>query len=230
MTFNYVNYETVNELGCRFYLTPAGPLPSITTVLGKTEPEEKRLSLQRWRESLGAELADQKSREATERGTLVHLLVERYLKGEDVFAPIDGQEVPAVGRSAFNCLKMGLLKKITEVWGQEESLYSPSLLIAGRFDCIGVYDGVPSVIDFKTAGRVKSEADISEYKLQLSFYATAHNELFGTSIRQGVVVMAADVGMPLQFKIELNDELLHEVKIRSQLFWSQLNEAVLSAA
>ena len=207
MMYPYQDYQTSNELGLRWYHTPAGPCPSITTVLGMSEPPEKAASLKRWQEALGPALAAQKSKEACDHGTTVHLLAERFLKGEDLLAPDEqGQPIPQTAIGAFNALKLKL-KQIDEVWGQEKSIYSPTLEVAGRFDCIGRYRKVPSAIDFKTASRIKSDGDIYSYKLQLCFYACAHNELFGTDIRQGVILMSSAGGMPQEFIVNIEDHI-----------------------
>lgn len=207
MKFKYEDYSTSNELGLRWYHTPHGAFPSITTVLGLSEPPEKQAALKRWQDSLGAVQAAKKSKEATDHGTAVHLLAERFLKGEDLLAPDEqGNPIPQQAIASFNALKLKL-KQINDVWGQEQSIYSPTLAVAGRFDCIGEYKKVPSVIDFKTASRIKSDADIYSYKLQLCFYACAHNELFGTDIRQGVILMSSAGGMPQEFVVNIEDHI-----------------------
>lgn len=201
-------------------MTPVGALPSITTVLSVSQPAEKVASLEAWRNSLGHEQAAKKTKEATDHGTIVHLLVERFLKNEELMAPTSEGTITPMDVLAFNSLKIDL-KNITEIWGQEQALYSNELEIAGRFDCIGCYKGVPSVIDIKTAGRIKSEADIEDYKLQLAFYAKAHNELFGTNIDQGVILMAANRGFPERWVIKLSPHI-EALKQRSAIFWQKV--------
>lgn len=185
--------------------------------MGFTETEEKKASLKRWQESLGSVKAAAVSKAATDRGTNVHLLCERYLKGEQVDAPIDGARVPEADMQSFNALKMKL-KGINEVWGQEVALYSKSIEIAGRCDLIGVYKGVPVIIDFKTASRVKKHEDIGNYKVQLAFYALAHNEMFDTDIQEGVILMVADSGFPQEFRVKLADHM-QELRNRAASFW-----------
>ena len=88
----------------RKYDTPLGKMPSITSILGTTAPAEKQASLKRWQDSLGSQKAAAVTKKAADHGTNVHLLSERFLKGEDVFAPIDGAPVPYDDRNAFNAL------------------------------------------------------------------------------------------------------------------------------
>ena len=200
---------------------PNGSYPSITTILGTTAPPDKVASLQNWRNSLGHAKADAVSKKATDHGTNVHLLAERYLKKENVSSPINGQPVPQTDMAAFNALKLKL-DKIDEIWGQEVPLYSTSYEVAGRCDLVGKYKGVPVIVDFKTASRVKSRKDIHDYELQLLFYATAHNEMFGTNIEQGIILMVADSGFPQEFKIVFTDELKAELRQRVDKYWASV--------
>lgn len=195
--FNYVNFDTIEIAGMRFYdLKNNKKYPSITTVLGRTTSEEKRQSLENWRKSLGEEEADKRSKEAANRGTKLHLLAERYLKNEPLIN--DGEDISQKEMGIFNGIKLAL-NKIDEVWGQEVVLYSDVLEVAGRCDLIGKYKGVPSIIDFKTTTKLKSKSDIEDYFLQTSFYGMAHNELFGTRINNIVILMVNELGFPLEF-------------------------------
>lgn len=225
MILEYPEYSTTSEMGMRWYHTPDGALPSITTILGGTEAPEKTASLENWRNSLGREKAAAKTKEATDHGTMVHLLAERYLKKEEVFAPVEGKPVPQGDKDAFNSLKLKL-NRINSIWGQEKAVYSSILNVAGRFDCAGEYNGTPSIIDFKTAARVKSRADVSDYELQLAFYAVAHNERFGTDIKQGVILMAAAKGFPLEFIVPITDELIEQLAVRAEAFWAKVLQKV----
>lgn len=190
-----------------------------------TEPAEKKEALKKWQESLGVQKAAEVSKKATDHGTNVHLLTERFLKGEDPLAPIGGKPVPFDDINAFNALKL-LLKKIDEVWGQEVPLYSTSLEVCGRCDFVGIYKGRPVIVDFKTSSRIKSKSDIHSYKLQLAFYAKAHNEMFGTDIQEGVILMVAETGFPMEFIVKLS-EVETELRERCAAFWSaSINNAV----
>lgn len=224
MTFTYPELSTVSHNG-RWYCTPQDKYyPSITTILGTTSPPEKVASLENWRNSLGHAKADAVSKTAMERGTNVHLLAERYLKGEQVDAHIGGKPVPHPDMASFNALKFKL-KNIDEVWGQEVALYSDSIEVAGRCDLVGKYKGVPCIVDFKTASRIKKREDINDYALQLAFYAIAHNEMFGTDINTGVILMVAETGFPMEFTIDLPDQY-EELGKRVEIFWAKaLNSA-----
>jgi genome maintenance exonuclease 1 len=175
-----------------------------------------KASLKRWQDALGTR-AQEISKAATDRGTNVHLLAERYLKKQQVDAPIDGRPVPEADMASFKALKLKL-DKVDEVWGQECALYSTSIEIAGRCDLVGTYKRLPVIIDFKTAGRLKGHKDIGAYKVQLAFYALAHNEMFGTNIEDGIILMVADTGFPMEFKVKLADHM-EELRDRAAAYW-----------
>lgn len=221
MRYEYQEMETETAMGGRWYLTSYGPYPSITTILGFTEPPEKTASLENWRNSLGIEKANEVSKKATDHGTNVHLLAERYLKKEKIDAPINEQPVPQPDIAAFNALKLKL-DKIDEIWGQEVALYSTELEVAGRCDLVGKYKGVPVIVDFKTASRVKGRKDIHDYELQLLFYALAHNQMHNTDIQQGIILMVSDTGFPQEFKVDFTDELKAELKKRVSAYWKAI--------
>lgn len=219
MQFNYPILESTNVSGLRVYKTPNGDYyPSITTILGKTESEEKKVSLKRWQESLGVTAAQKVTRDAAERGTLVHTLIERYLKKEKLVE--DNENIPQPILNLFNALKLKL-NKIEEVWCLEAALYSDSLGVAGRTDCVGVYGGKESIIDFKTSTRIKNNKDIEDYKHQLCAYAIMHNEMFGTNIEHGVILMTSASGFPQEFNINLLN-YIEPLFNRVELFYSKL--------
>jgi len=62
-------------------------------------------------------------------------------------------------------------------------------LYAGTADCVGIYEDIPSLIDFKTAKKIKKREWIEDYFLQGCAYANAHNVMFGTDIKQVVILM-----------------------------------------
>lgn len=200
MKFDYPEITAHSVNGMRFYETPQGNFyPSITTILGKTMSEEKSKALDRWRNAIGAVNAQKKTQDAADRGTAVHTMIERHLKDEEVCKP---NEFSHEHVTLFNSLKTKL-KKIDEVWCQEVGLWSDLLTLAGRVDCIGVYKGQEAIIDFKTSTRLKNETDIEDYRFQLCAYALMHNEMFGTNIEKGVILMASGNGFPQEFHVDL---------------------------
>jgi genome maintenance exonuclease 1 len=214
MKYQYSDLHTVSENGLRMYVVDEHvKYPSITTILGNTISEEKQKSLNDWANSIGVQEAAQITSDAATKGTGVHLLIERHLNKEPLFK-FDGEFTPQM-IGLFNSLKFKL-KNIKEVWGQEVALYSNLLRVAGRCDCIGVYQDEVRIIDFKTSRKLKSADVIEDYYLQLTAYSLMHNEQFGTNISKGVILMAADEGFPLEFKVDLEpyiDKLVDRVNL-----------------
>ena len=200
MKFSYPDIPSSQIHGMRVYERAGKYYPSVTTILGTTMPEEKAVSLEKWRTSLGRDKADKVTRDAANNGTKVHKLIERYLKREQLIR--EGEIFDPLDISGFNALKLKL-KKIDEMWGLEIALYSDLLEIAGRCDCVGVYRGRPSIIDFKTSIRLKGEKQIEDYKLQICAYSIMHNEIFGTEISDGVILMTSAGGFPQEFLLDL---------------------------
>ena len=199
MKFDYQEIETIEEFNLRWYLTPIEPFPSITSMLSKTKSKESEMAIKRWQESIGLEKANKILTDAGTNGTAVHLLCERYLKKED----LKKEEFTQFQLEGFFSLKP-YLNKITDVWGQEVALFSKTLRIAGRCDCIGIFEGKESIIDFKTSLRNKNSNDIEDYYYQLAFYAQAHNEMFGTNINNGVILMTNANGLPSRIEVDFN--------------------------
>jgi genome maintenance exonuclease 1 len=90
---------------------------------------------------------------------------------------------------------------VNEFWGVEVPLYFPKLY-AGTTDCVGIHQQDESIIDFKQTNKPKRQEWIEDYFLQLTAYALAHNEVYGTKIRKGVVLMCVkpecdDMGNPI---------------------------------
>jgi genome maintenance exonuclease 1 len=174
----------------RKYVDPRGnKLPSVTTILDKTKSEESKQALAAWRRSVGDKKADEITKEAAFRGTLMHSFLERYLKGEN---PTPGTNFyhKQSSKMAEVILENYLRPFLDEVWGLEVSLYYPELY-AGTTDVLGVYQGIPSIIDFKQTNQPKTDERVEDYKAQLVAYAAAHNAIYGTNIKQGVILMCS---------------------------------------
>lgn len=222
MKFIPKDIQSISQEGMRLYNISDGVYyPSITTVLSGTVPEEKKKSLQAWRDSVGHAEADRISLEATTNGTAVHEIIEKYLNGDKAAA--DDGVYSKAQISAFNAIKVKL-SEINEVWAQEAALYSHELGVAGRCDCVGLYKGNPAIIDFKTSSKFKKAKDIEDYFLQLTAYGIMFDEMYGTSICHGVILMVSAGSFPQEFRINLKD-FEHKLKDRvSQFYASLLNQ------
>lgn len=172
----------------RTYTTPSGEkYPSITTVLGYRD----RWKWAEWRKSIGAEEANRITRHATTRGTAVHNIAEKYINNERPYVVEDNEKMPHV-QYGWKVLKKVIDENVGKIYMQECTLYSDDLKVAGRVDCIGEYNGVPSIIDFKTSSRVKKEEDIKSYFMQECAYSIMFKEQTGIDIKQLVTIMVVD--------------------------------------
>ncbi len=187
--YNYAPLNRTTVEGKRHYSLPDGSkVPSVTTILDRTKPEESRIALANWRKAIGEERAQQITTEAANRGTRMHAYLEHYILQEDMKPlPTNPYAHPSWFMAAEVILK-GLVN-VDEFWGTEVPVYY-SGLYAGTTDCLGVWKGRPAIMDFKQSNKVKKREYIGDYFLQLAAYAQAHNHTHGTNIRDGVILMA----------------------------------------
>lgn len=205
MKFKHIDVPELFDLtdkivhGQRFYTLPTGEkYPSITTVLSAKGKEW----LNDWKKMLGPEKADAETQRCSERGTAVHDMIERYLNNND--EPTKGHSREHI--SMFNQARLRLNQHVNNIRIQEAPLFSHRLKLAGRVDCIGEYDGVLSVIDFKTSNSNKTTEMIEDYYLQCTAYAVMYFEMYGIFIEDIVIIMAVEKGMmPLVFKQKIYD-------------------------
>ena len=168
--------------GKRFYVTPDGnAYPSITTILSLQD----KPGLKKWREYVGEKEAKRISRESMRIGTAVHQMCEFYLC--NYIVKLDKEE--KVIRDTFNRIRF-LLGNINNIVGTEIALYSDVLRVAGTADCIAEYNGVPSIIDFKTSRKPKKEEWIDDYYMQTFAYKLMFEEMTGIEIKQVVILIA----------------------------------------
>jgi genome maintenance exonuclease 1 len=200
--FDYKPLNRVTEDGKRLYATPDGKrLPSVTTVLDKTKPEEKKAALNEWRRRVGVENAQKITTEAANRGTRMHTYLEDYIKQGQLKELGSNPFGWASHAMAQTVIEDGLVN-VNEIWGVEVPLYFPSLY-AGTTDGCGLHLNEESILDYKQTNKPKKQEWIEDYYLQLVAYALAHNEVYGTNIRKGVVLMCVkpptdQMGRPLE--------------------------------
>ena len=172
---------------CRKYFTPEGnAYPSITTVLSILSEE----AIQRWRARVGEEEANRISKQASTRGTAVHNIFEKYVNNDPNY--LEG--VMPHNIQTFKDAQKTLDESITKVYCQEAPLYSKHLGVAGRVDCVGQWNGVDSIIDYKTSRKLKKKEWISGYFMQCAAYAIMWEERTGMPMKQLVVFVAGDEG------------------------------------
>jgi genome maintenance exonuclease 1 len=187
--YDYTPLNRTTIEGKRHYALPDGSkVPSVTTILDKTKPQEKREALAKWKAAVGEAKAQQIVTEAANRGTRMHAYLEQFvLSGDMKELPTNPFAHPSWFMAAEVILKG--LQHVDEFWGVEVPLYY-SGLYAGTTDCLGVWKGRPAILDFKQTNKPKKREWIEDYFLQLAAYAQAHNHTYGTNIRDGVILMA----------------------------------------
>lgn len=191
--------ETIN--GSRKYMTPDGhAVPSVTTILDATKPEEAKQALREWRKRVGEERAKQITTEAAGRGTRMHKWLENHIKNGDMGQPGTNPYSIQSHTMAKTIIEQGL-KNCQEFWGTEVSLYFPEVY-AGTTDLVGVHDNDEAIMDHKQTNKPKKREWIDDYFLQLAAYALAHNEVWGTKIRKGVVFMCSADNIYQEFIVE----------------------------
>jgi len=214
--FEYPSLVRVDGAGPRHYITPTGEnLPSVTTILDKTKSEEKKQILQDWKDSVGEKRSKEIVTEAANRGTRMHAYLERYIAGETLKEKVANPYAQESLDMAKTVIKTGFVN-VDEFWGSEVQLYFPRVY-AGTTDCVGVHNNIPSIIDFKQTNKPKKREYIEDYFLQLCLYATAHNELYGTKIQRGVIMMCDPTCVYQEFVIEGS-----EWKYYEGIMWDRL--------
>ena len=195
--FNYPRSIRSLIQGSRHYDIGHEKLPSVTTIIGATQSEEKRQKLAEWRARIGAESADRIKDIAALRGTAMHTYLEAFIKGTG------HKDLTAVGREAEPMAKKVIesgLGDLEEVWGTEVTLHYPGLY-AGQTDVVGIYNSRESIIDFKQTNKPKKREWIDDYFVQLGAYAMAHNYVYRTHIQSGVILMCSKDGLFQKFEV-----------------------------
>ena len=186
--YDYVELVQETEEGNRVYVYGEERLPSVTTILSGTNKGD---GLKKWVEKVGQEEADRIRNEAAARGTEMHELLERQLVEGSIwdYYPETADQKRAY-KMACTIMDQGF-PSIDHVYGCEVSLYFPGGY-AGTADVIGKHLGEDAIMDFKQTNiPKKSRRFVWDYFQQLAAYALAHNELYGTEIRKGVIMMCS---------------------------------------
>ncbi len=200
LNLNKYNYKPIDRKsvdGSRKYLTPDGnAVASVTTVLDATKD---KTHLMAWRRRVGEAKAQEIVTEAASVGTRMHKYLEDYVEyGE---WPKSGSNPYAQqAHSMAGVIRDNALTDVDEIWGSEVALYVPGMY-AGTTDLVGTYKGNPAIMDFKQSNKPKKIEWVTDYFLQLTAYAIAHNDMFGTDIREGHVFMCSRDGTYQQFDI-----------------------------
>lgn len=177
--------EETTERG-RVYITPKGDrLRSVTTILGD---KLDKTWLIEWKRRVGEQEAKKISESAARRGSIIHGICERYVKNEENYF----NDVMPIHQFMFSPIKSILDKHVDDIYGIEIPLYSLTLKTAGRTDLVAKYDGVTSIIDYKTSKKLKTEGQILSYFLQSTVYSMMFERTYDIQVPQIVIVIAVD--------------------------------------
>ena len=199
--------------GKRYYVSPSGrKLPSVTTFLSHFKGD----SIQKWRQKVGEEEANRISARAGRRGTKFHSLMESYISNQERDSFLNEKVMPDM-KLAFNNM-LPTLDRLDNVHYLETMLYSETLGLAGQVDCIAEFDGVPSIIDFKTSLRLKKEEWILNYFEQCTCYSLMYEEMTGIQCKQIVVLISVDDEPEPQVFVKQRGEYIPELARKVKQF------------
>ena len=189
----------------RLYETPSGNrYPSVTTVTGQLTKHH----IDAWRKRVGDAVADRISKQAADRGTRIHSYCEKFLLSES-------HEIDMFDHDMWKSMQP-VVDRIDNIHALEAMLYSDKLRMAGTVDCIGEYNGLLSIIDFKTSKKPKHREDIEHYFIQATAYSVMFEELFGISVPDITIIIGVDDDIPQVFHARRKDYILRLVDLRKQ--------------
>ena len=224
--YKYIQGKQLTDpgTGTRMYEINNYRLPSVTTVLGATKNQD---FIKKWKAKVGEANAEKIKNHSASRGTCMHKYLEHYVLGTNIIdlTPI-GQEARPM---ADKIIEVGLTP-VDEYYGSEVMLHYPGLY-AGATDLICSHNGMETVVDFKQSNRPKKEEWIQDYYLQISAYAMAHDYVYGSQIKQGVIMICTPDLYYQEFKLEgiqlrkCKHEFLKRLDMYNELKFSEKERA-----
>jgi ATP-dependent exoDNAse (exonuclease V) beta subunit len=195
--YNYLEGKQITDpdTGKRVYEISSYRLPSVTTILGATKNTE---FLTKWKAKVGEEQAERIKNVSSARGTSMHKFLESFI------TDIGYDDLTELGQAALPMAKKIMeigLAPVEEYYGSEVTLHYPGLY-AGQTDLICNHNGMETVVDFKQANRPKKKEWIEDYYLQIAAYAMAHDYVYGSEIKQGVIMVCTPDLYYQEFKVE----------------------------
>jgi len=195
--YNYLEGKQITDpdTGKRVYEISSYRLPSVTTILGATKNTE---FLTKWKAKVGEAEADRIKNVSSARGTSMHKFLESYVTG------VGYDDLTELGQAALPMAKKIMeigLAPVEEYYGSEVTLHYPGLY-AGQTDLVCNHNGMETVVDFKQANRPKKKEWIEDYYLQIAAYAMAHDYVYGSEIKQGVIMVCTPDLYYQEFKVE----------------------------
>ena len=192
----------------RYYETPTGiRYPSVTTILSATADKSH---LDKWRDRVGHDEANRITKQAGMRGTATHSLCEDYVLNRE----LNFSSATPLGIDLFKQIQPVLDNNVDNIRLSEGALFSHKLRTAGSVDLVAEYNGIPSIIDFKTSRRAKRTEWITDYYLQTAMYAYMLWELTKIHCGQLVVIIALEDDNRAQVFIESTNKWIDQAYSR----------------
>ena len=213
--FTYKNISRViDKDGARYYDCDGKKVPSVTTILDKTKSQKDKDSLNAWKEKVGHTEAFKIAKASMLRGDKMHKHIEDALHGKQALDLYDTIEIEK--KMSQVIVNNALSKNLNEIWGCEAPLFYPNSH-AGTTDLCGLYNNKESIIDFKSSTKTKKKEWITDYFLQTSAYALAHNFQFNTNITQGVILICTPQLEFQEFIVNDNEFLWYQNKFKQRV-------------
>lgn len=204
--YTYTKYTRDDDHGPRTYQVNEKKVPSVTTILYATQSEDKKQSLDAWRQRVGYEQAQRITTQAASRGTEMHYVLENYLNGIGYLnLSTDGATARIMAHKIIDNLD-----SLKLIYGSEVSLAYEDKW-AGSTDLVGQFKGKETIIDFKQSNKLKKEEWIEDYFYQIAAYSLAHKKNYGP-IEQGLIAMCTKDGQYQQFLMDEKKLLEYESK------------------
>ncbi len=102
----------------------------------------------------------------------MHSYLESFLLGRENLSFFEDNE--QYKKMAKEIIDKGLTNRLEEIYGVECTMHYPERY-AGTADCVGVYEGKETIIDFKQSNKPKKAEYIDSWFLQTAAYSLAHN-------------------------------------------------------
>ena len=180
------NHELVSKMRAFYDANPYGDRKyyGVTKVLSETKSAEDKASLQKWREKVGEEKAEAILQESLMIGNSLDMMIEKFLAGNlgDI-----KQYKDEPGLNLFYQMKP-ILENIDTI-GLQIHMYSDKYKIQGYLDCIGIKNGILTMIDFKNSRSRKSDKYIQDYFLQAAIYCILIYEMTGIVINDIMIIL-----------------------------------------
>jgi hypothetical protein len=203
------------------YVTPAGKLPSVTTVIGETKSQQAKDALANWKKRM-KDAPEALRDAASKRGSWTHLQAENWIlqglgdlpggaSSSDLPGGTHGDDLPGVAQRVcwggyWRSLQGWLEGNFHSALAIEKPIWHPAGF-SGTFDCLGwTYDSTDvALFDWKTRGGkafTPGEERVKDYEVQLAAYCAGISWTYGIEVNRAHLVIAYPTTSPQHFLLE----------------------------